>query len=167
MKTLNRLIPAILLATTVAASALVEAANVDSATDAASPQHWSRTAAHARAPFRSALSRLDLSAEQKSQIQSIFQQARPQFESLMAEVRNNRAALEATAPSDSNYATLLNAAKANADARVQLQSDMHSQIFAVLTPAQQAQLPQLLAAERSARAAQRADWKARHGAAQP
>lgn len=57
---------------------------------------------------------------------------------------------------------LVQTAKSNAAARVQLHADLWTQICGVLTPAQQARIPGILAAEKSARAAHEAVWKAHH-----
>jgi len=163
MNTFRGIFPAIVIATTLGTSFAVEAASADDMANTTSRQHWPRHARHAGDPFRSVLAQLGLTADQKAQIQSIYEQARPRFETLMTEARSNRETLEATAPADPGYAAALDGAKANASARLQLESDVHAQIFAVLTPAQQAQVPQLLAAERSAHEANRAQWKAQHG----
>lgn len=167
MNAIHRLLPALALVTALGASLLVEAASADSSADAAQWHQPSQHARHARSPLRSVLAQLDLTADQKAQIQTIYQQARPQFQTLMSALRNERQVLAGTAPSDPGYAAALSGAKANADARVQLESDLHTQVFAVLTPAQQAQIPQLLAAELSAREARRANWKSQHDTTQP
>jgi|SRR5215831_16352522 len=95
--------------------------------------------------FERIVFKLDLSAGQKAQIKAIHAQTQPQFESLQATARTTRAQIEVTSPYDPNYAALIATLKANSAALIQLQSDTFTQIYAVLTRAQQAQLPSLAA----------------------
>ena len=71
-------------------------------------------------------------------------------------------ALMAASPTDANYPSLLATEKSNAAARVQAMSDIKSQIYAVLTPEQRAQVPSLIAAEQAARAQKFAALRAQH-----
>jgi len=109
--------------------------------------------------YGSILRQLNISAEQKSQIESILSQERPQLRSLAQAERENRAALLRTAPTDPAYAGLLTTAKSNAAARIDIASDIQRQIFGVLTPEQQGQIPGILDAQREA---MKARWSARH-----
>ncbi len=106
------------------------------------------------------LRQLDLTDEQKTQIHSIFAQAKTAMQSKFADARANHEALTAAAPTDANYPTLLAAEKANAAARVQAMSDLKAQVYAVLTREQQAKIPQILAANKAAREAKMAAWRA-------
>ena len=109
------------------------------------------------------LAKLNLSADQWTQVRSIYAQSRTRARSLAATARANRSALAVTPPTDHPaYDSLVAAAKDNAVARQQLRSDIWSQIYAVLTPAQQQAIPGIVAAEQAAREARRA---ARHTAA--
>jgi Spy/CpxP family protein refolding chaperone len=110
--------------------------------------------------FMHVLQQLQLSAEQQTQIKSIFDASRSQFAALATGMHNNAEAMVAMPPTDPGYPALLAAAKANAAARIQQLSDVKTQIFAVLTKAQQEQIPQVLAAER-------VRWLQRHPDAAP
>jgi periplasmic protein CpxP/Spy len=111
--------------------------------------------------FMHVLKQLNLSAEQKTQIKSIFETAKPQFQALGANMRSSAETLASMAPTDSGYPALLAAAKTNAAARIQQMSDVKAQIYAVLSKAQQEQIPQILAADK-------AKWQQRHqNSAQP
>jgi Spy/CpxP family protein refolding chaperone len=106
------------------------------------------------------LAKLNLSTDQWTQVRSIYAQNRARAQSLAATARANRSALATTPPTDHPaYDSLVAAAKDNAVARQQLRSDVWSQIYAVLTPAQQQAIPGIVAAEQAAREARRA---ARH-----
>jgi Spy/CpxP family protein refolding chaperone len=113
-------------------------------------------------PFMHVLHQLNLTADQKTQVHSIIDAAHPRMAALHSSSRDTLASLMATAPTDPNYPALIEKAKSNALAHIQLMSDLHSQIHAVLTPAQQAKIPAIVAA-------QKAKWQAHHGqdASQP
>ncbi|MBS0374351.1 MAG: Spy/CpxP family protein refolding chaperone [Proteobacteria bacterium] len=112
---------------------------------------------------RHLLAKLNLSADQWTQVRSIYAQNRARAQSLAATARANRSALATTPPTEHPaYDSLLAAAKDNAVARQQLRSDVWSQIYAVLTPAQQQAIPGIVAAEQAARESRRA---ARHASA--
>jgi len=162
MTTLRRIVPGLVLALSagVGAHADTPATGLPAATSAGS--HWH--GGHRHGGLQHVLAQLDLTADQQAQVRSILAQSRPQFQALMASSRANREALAITAPTDQPaYETLLATSKANAASRVQLRSDVWSQVYAVLTPAQQARLPDLVAADRAARDARRAAWQNQHG----
>ena len=79
--------------------------NAATSTDTTTPPthsgHWHHhgPAAH----FMHVLKQLNLSAEQQTQIKSIFASAKPQFESLRRSMRSNHEALLAATPSDADY----------------------------------------------------------------
>jgi Spy/CpxP family protein refolding chaperone len=108
------------------------------------------------------LHKLNLTAEQKTQVKSIMEQARAQSKTVMASERANHEALASTPPTDSNYPALLATAKTNAANRTQRMSELWEQVYGVLTPAQKAQIPTLLAAEKQQMEARRAAWQASH-----
>ncbi|HMI36940.1 MAG TPA: Spy/CpxP family protein refolding chaperone [Steroidobacteraceae bacterium] len=89
------------------------------------------------------LHQLNLSESQKQQIRSITDSAKAQWRSQSAPELNDLAALGN--PGDANHAAAVQAAQARAAQRIQNLSDLDQQVYAVLSPAQQAQLPQLLA----------------------
>jgi protein CpxP len=116
----------------------------------------------AHSAFHHVLRQLSLTAEQKTQIHAIFAQAKSGMHANFADARANHEALMAASPNDASYPALLAAEKANAASRVQAMSDVKAQIYAVLTPEQQAKIPQLLAANKAAREAKLAAWRADH-----
>jgi len=101
------------------------------------------------------LPELDLSADQRQQIKTILGTARAQWRSETSHYAQNSVALGN--PGDPNHAAAVQAAQARAAERVQRWSEVQTQVFAVLTPDQQAKLPQLLAQQRRS--------KTRHAAA--
>lgn len=113
--------------------------------------------------FHAVLSKLNLTADQKTQIKSIFAQSRTQYRSLHEGMKANHQALASADPNDANYPQLLATEKQNAAARVQAMSDIKAQIYAVLTPEQRAQIPALLEAQRAERATKVAAWRSAHG----
>jgi Spy/CpxP family protein refolding chaperone len=106
--------------------------------------------------MRRVLDQLDLTAQQKTQMRAIFDQARPQLQAVRESGRANRDQLDVTPPTDPAYAGLLTFAKSNAAEQVQLMSDLWTQVYAKLTPDQRARIPGIVAAERAERDARRA-----------
>jgi hypothetical protein len=100
-----------------------------------------------------AVRQLDVSAEQRARIQAIIAGAKPRLDVLVTRQRQNRDALEAIAPTDPAYPALVAGAQVNAQVRAQMATDLRTRIHAVLTPLQQAQVPAILAADRTAREA--------------
>ena len=120
--------------------------------------HWGH-----HGDFHHVLHKLNLTPEQKTQIQGIFAQAKSTYGSHHADVRSNHEALATTAPTDHPaYDSLLAESKANAARAVQLRSDVWAQVYAVLTPAQQAQIPSIIAADRAAHQAKMNAWRSQH-----
>ncbi len=115
--------------------------------DATSPMEWrhggSDAFLHGRdgAMFQ-ALHHLSLSDAQSQQIRAISADARTRWESQSASESGDMVALGN--PGDPNHAAAVEAAKSRAAQRVQDVSDVQLKIYAVLTPEQQAQLPQVL-----------------------
>jgi periplasmic protein CpxP/Spy len=159
MTTLRQIVPGLVLALSVCVGARADTP----ATDApAAPHGWH--GGHRHGAFNHMLAELNLSPDQRAQVQSILAQAKPQFQALTASSRASREALATTAPTDHPaYDTLLATSKANAASRIQLRSDVWAQIYAVLTPAQQAEIPDIVAAEKAARDARRVAWQSQHG----
>ena len=104
-------------------------------------------------PFLLILHQLNLTAEQKTQISSIVSSARPQMQSLGKNMNESMEALMTTPPGDAGYAALVENAQTNALAHIKLLVDTQAQIYAVLTPEQQAKIPGIVAT-------QKAKWKA-------
>jgi len=90
------------------------------------------------------LGQLDLSTAQRDQIHGIMADEHAQMKS---ERQGEIADFPALAnPGDPQHAAAVQAAKQRAADRIQHRSDVEQKIYGVLTPAQQAKLPQLLAA---------------------
>lgn len=172
-RSLNRWLGALALAG-MSATGLAQAPASSTATPSTAPSSVAR-GAHLHAcggrygmheqphPLLHVLHRLNLTAAQKSQIDSVCEAMRPQMRSLAESTHENLEALFGTPPSDARYAALLETAKTNALAHVKLLSDTQAKIYAVLTPEQQAKIPEILAAEKAKREA----WRARHAPAPP
>ena len=161
MTALRHIVPGLVLALTVGVGARADTAPAE-APAAPAAHYWH--GGHRHGGIRHVLARLDLTADQQAQVRSILAQAKPQFQALTASSRANREALATTAPTDHPaYDTLLATSKANAASRIQLRSDVWAQVYAVLTPAQQAQIPGIVAADKAARDARRAAWQSQHG----
>lgn len=101
---------------------------------------------------------LDLTAAQKEQVHTILSAARQQHQAERA--AGGSAMLALADPGNPNYATALQTAKQNAATRIQEGSDLQLKLYAILTPAQKAQLTQNVAAHE----AKMEQWKAAHAA---
>ena len=160
MTALRHIIPGLVLALGVSGAACADAPTADTAPATAVPRGHG---GHRHGGFRQVLAQLNLTPEQQTQVKAILAQTKPQFRALMASGRANREALATTAPTDHPaYDSLLATAKVNAASRAQLRSDVWSQVYAVLTPQQQAQVPGIVATQKAARDARRAAWQAQH-----
>jgi periplasmic protein CpxP/Spy len=89
-------------------------------------------------------SKLGLSAEQQASIKSIMTAAKPQMKSMHGQMRANHLKLLQTKPDDPNYGNIV-AEVAQSNAALASQHTTHAaelraQMYAVLTPAQKAQL---------------------------
>jgi periplasmic protein CpxP/Spy len=152
-----------LSATLIGASAVAETPAAPATASAPGPTH-PFMGYRAHSAFHHVLRQLNLTAEQKTQIHAIFAEAKTGMQPKLADARANHEALMAASPNDASYPALLAAEKANAAARVQAMSDVKAQIYAVLTPEQQAKIPQIIAAHKAARQAKMAAWRANHPA---
>jgi protein CpxP len=103
------------------------------------------------------LSKLDLSAAQKLQIKDIMTAAHPQMQSLHEQMHANMLKLQQTQPTDPNYANIaaqVSQTHGTLSSQMLTQhSELRSQVFKVLTPAQQTQLAALEAQMQARRAA--------------
>jgi Spy/CpxP family protein refolding chaperone len=122
---------------------------------AGAPGGWHGHHGGAGMEFMHVLKQLNLSPEQKTQVKSIMESARPQFQALGDSMRQNHEAMLSTAPTDASYPALLQKAKENAAARIDQMHAVHQQIYSVLTPEQQAKIPSIVAADK-------AKWQANH-----
>jgi Spy/CpxP family protein refolding chaperone len=107
------------------------------------------------------LDQLDLTPEQQTQVKAIMAQAKSQLQALRGAMSSDQLALAAAAPNDPNYAALLATAKANAAALIQFESDLKTRVYAVLTAAQVAHIPAIVAAERAAQEARNLAWRSK------
>jgi len=112
--------------------------------------HWRHHDMHGHGPgfggepgLMSVLHDLDLTSAQKDQVHGILSAQRAQMKS---DRQGEIADLPALGnPGDPQHAAAVQAAEKRAADRVQHRSAVDQQIYGVLTPAQQAQLPKLLA----------------------
>jgi Spy/CpxP family protein refolding chaperone len=163
MSKLRYVIPA--LCVTAVAAAFVGRAVADPADGTPPPAHAHWQGAHHGGGDRvihQALHQLGLTAEQKTQIHSIMAAAKSQGAAQFAASRATREALEVTPPTDPKYPQLIADAQSEASAHIQRRAAVWSQIFAVLTPEQQARFPTVAAAIQAEHAAHRAAWQAQH-----
>ena len=167
MVTLRKAIPVLCLATSLAGiaayaqtTATAPATNTAGATAGAHEWHHH---GHRGGGFFFVLHKLNLTAEQKSQVKSIIAGEKSQFESLHASSKANRTALAITPPTDPGYPALIETAKSNAATRIKLKSETWTAIYSnVLTKQQQAAIPGIVAAAQQAREERVAAWKAAH-----
>ena len=104
------------------------------------------------------LHELNLSPAQHELIRTLMRTAWARHDAVREEDARDRDALLATPPKDPAYAGLLANAQQHAGARVRERAALWADIYAILTPAQQAQVPGLA----QQRAAKRAEHRA-HG----
>jgi Spy/CpxP family protein refolding chaperone len=141
---------------TLGAATTVSAANPPATTNGAPiRQGWHDGAGGPGGGLHRILDQLSVTPEQTTQIQAIFAQARPRLQAVHESGRANREQLEVTPPTDPGYAGMVAAAKSNAAEQIQLMSDLWTQVYAKLTPAQRAQIPGIVAAQRAERTSQR------------
>ena len=133
----------------------------DAPTHAPTRHDW--RGGHFDGGFRHVLEQLDLTAEQKTQIRAIVDQAKPQMQAVHESGRANREQLAVTPPTDPSYAGLVSSAKSNAAEQIKLISDLWTQVYAKLTPDQRARIPQIVATERAEWDARKASWKEQRG----
>ena len=112
------------------------------------PRAWRRP----RDEMGLVLHKLNLAADQQTQIKAIFAGEKGQFDALHASAKANRQALAVTPPTDPGYATLVETEQRNAAARITLEHQTWRQIYeSVLTKQQQQQIPGIVAAAQAAR----------------
>ncbi|HET6554713.1 MAG TPA: Spy/CpxP family protein refolding chaperone [Dyella sp.] len=120
---------------------------------------------HSHGQFAGAYAKLNLSDTQKANIKQIMQNAFAQTKTQRQNLHQQREAFEQMAPNASGYqaaaTSLAQAEGAAAQARVQQRAAIRAQVYAILTPAQQAQLA-TMKADREARHQQWEQFKAQH-----
>lgn len=166
MNAIRNLLVAVPVALALAGGAVADT-GAPAAAQASPPAGSHRWHGGAHQEMKRLLGQLNLTANQQAQVTSITAQAKPRFVALRTANRTTRQQLASTPPTDPAYAGLLTTAKANAADSIQLRSDIWGQVYAVLTPSQQAQIPDLIAARQQEWAARRARWQAAHGDGAP
>jgi Spy/CpxP family protein refolding chaperone len=131
------------------------------ATGAVAGPQWDGGHRHDGGGFRQVLDQLDLTPEQQTQVKAIMTQAKSQLQTLHGSMSTDQLALAAASPNDPNYPALLATAKANAAALIQFESDLKTQVYAVLSPAQIARIPAIVAAERAVQEARISAWRSK------
>jgi Spy/CpxP family protein refolding chaperone len=112
-----------------------------------------------------ATKQLNLTADQQASIKTILTTARAQAKAAHAAAGTSTVDMSVLAnPGDANYATALQTAKTASATRIQNESEIQGQIYNVLTAAQKAQLPTVLASMKAQAAARRAAWEQKHAA---
>ena len=109
-----------------------------------------------------ATKQLNLTADQQASIKTILTTAHAQAKAARA---SGQAPVDMAVlgnPGDPNYATALQSAKTLAGTRIQNESELQGQIYNVLTAAQKAQLPTVLASMKAQAQQRRAVWEQRH-----
>ncbi len=132
------------------AGAGMSIANATDATTTTQPPPGPQGKHHHRGEGR-LLGQLGLSDPQKAQIKAIMTAAHPEMQSLHEQMQANSLALRNTKPTDPNYAGIVSQVSQthgslSAQAMAQ-HAQVRAQVFMVLTPAQQAQLAALEAAQ--------------------
>jgi hypothetical protein len=103
---------------------------------------------------------LNLTPDQKSNIQSILKSARS---GLRTGAHGTRPGITVVGnPGDPGFATAVQDAETAATNRIQKESALAGQIYAQLTNAQQQQLPAVLASIQAQQQARRAQWASKH-----
>jgi periplasmic protein CpxP/Spy len=112
-----------------------------------------------------ATKQLNLTADQQASIKTILTTARAQAKAAHAAAGTSTVDMSVLAnPGDANYATALQTAKTASATRIQNESEIQGQIYNVLTAAQKAQLPTVLASMKAQAEARRAAWEQKHAA---
>jgi Spy/CpxP family protein refolding chaperone len=121
-------------------------ADTPEATATAPAMHHWRGARHHRAdPLLAAVQQLNLSADQQTGIHGLISSAR-QAQRAQAKAASDYLFITLGNPGDAGYNAAVATAKSRAVERIQARSSLDGQIYALLSPEQQAQLPQVLAA---------------------
>lgn len=129
-----------------AVSAGFRVANAADTAAATAPAATPTPGAHGWGPGR-IYSKLNLTSEQQASIKAIMTAAKPQMQSLHAQMKANHQKMQSTTPDDPNYASVVaEVAQTNAtlaSQRTTQMSQIRAQIYALLTPAQKTQLATL------------------------
>jgi len=144
---IRTILPAIVVTAAVGVAFYVHTASSSTVAGAEIAQPWGGCQSAGRGALRHVLGQLGLSPQQTARIASICTQSSAQLQSMLRAGRAIHQVLESSGPADPGHAAALAAATANAVGRVQFEDDVRARIYAVLTPAQRAQVPTIVAAE--------------------
>jgi Spy/CpxP family protein refolding chaperone len=165
MVTLRKAIPVLCLATSlVGIAAYAQTAATAPATTTPGAHHWHHHG-HRGGGMFFVLHKLNLTADQKTQLKSIMAGEKSQYEALRTSAEANHTALATTPPTDPGYPALIQTEQTNAATRIKLQSETWSAVYGKLTTQQKQAIPGIVAAAQQARAARMAAWKAQHAQA--
>lgn len=169
MVKLPRLIPSLCVAAALSGWAVyataAAAGDAAPAGDCAGAHQWGHGDGGGPGEMRWVLHKLNLSADQKTQIKSILAGEKGQFDALHASAKANRQALATTPPTDPGYAALVETEQHDAATRITLGYQTWKQIYeSVLTKQQQQQIPGIVAAAQAARESRMEGWKSQHPA---
>jgi Spy/CpxP family protein refolding chaperone len=166
--TIQRVLFAVAVAT-LGAGAVGTAAAQASSAPSATPQegqHHGHFHHHFGGRFVGTLLRatqqLNLTTQQQASIKTILQTARQGRQPGAAPQGPSMTVLGN--PADPNFAAAVQNEQSKAQVRIQRETALASQIYGVLTPTQQQQLPTVLASLQAKADAQRAQWAAKHAA---
>jgi Spy/CpxP family protein refolding chaperone len=109
-----------------------------------------------------ATKQLNLTAQQQASIKTILQSAHQGRQPGAAPQGPGMTVLGN--PADPNFAAAVQNEQSKAQGRIQKETALAGQIYGVLTPTQQQQLPTVLASLQAKADAQRAQWAAKHAA---
>lgn len=167
MFTVRKVVPALCLAVSMSAPAVLTSAAADTATPSTQGpggHHW-----HGRhhGGFMGLLHKLSLTDAQRTQVKSIMAGEKDQFQALRTSSQTNREALATTPPTDTSaYAALIATAQKNAATRIQLMSETWTHIYQnVLTQTQRDAIPGIVAAAQAKRQQRMEEWQAAHPSA--
>ena len=104
------------------------------------------------------LHHLDLTPEQHEKIRAIHQGAWEEGKHLHELLQSDRSALMRVAPTEPAYATAVAAAKEHAAAMVDHRANTWTKVYAVLTPAQRAKIPEMIQKMDARREKAKAHW---------
>jgi Spy/CpxP family protein refolding chaperone len=136
-----------LLAACVAGTVGMAAAQPDApANEPADVHHGRMHVMHHRGepPLARLVQKLDLTDAQRESLDSLLDSWKAQSEAFHAQMREAMKAATTTLPDDPNYLALIETRKQLASTAIEQRSDLNVQIFALLTPEQKAQVPQLI-----------------------
>lgn len=95
-------------------------------------------------PLARLIQKLDLTDAQRQSVRSLLESAEPQRQALRERHRDAFKAGLTTLPDDPNYPALIQQRKELAAASIQQRADLNVQLYALLTPEQKAQIPELV-----------------------